>query len=603
MQFTLFAQFTLLIMLGASVVAAGITATARHYGVEAALAREGSAVLDQVHALVDPALSSDDLRFPTSERQRSIEQILRERVVFGRTLRASILSLEGTVLYSTDPSFVGMRRDALEQLTAVQSHQVRTLFSDEPGVPGGFVIYAPVRIGGQVAGAYEIHRRPDPLDPNLGDRWLAPWLGTAAGVSLLFLLMLPLVRRISQLLAKRAEENARLIEELEVSYADLRRALDEASGVRERLTLLAAAVEGSAETILISDTSGRILYANPAAQDIFGYEPSELTGKNVRMFQPPRLPPLAEEILRASAEGVWQGQVKVLCKDGREIPVRVTASMVRDEGGSASGIVALIHDLSEEQRHQEELIQARSQAAAYQRGESLKSELISIVSHELRTPLTALQGFSELLLVREPSDEERRLWTTTINEETKRLAEILDDLLNVSRIDAGAIRLNIAPTAIEDVIREVFTSFSTQSPRHDFVLGVETSGLAVAADRDRLTQILDNLLSNAVKYSPGGGTIRIEVRERAGDAVVSVTDQGLGIPVGELPKLFSRFHRIDSHDRISIRGTGLGLYITQQLVAMHGGRVSVNSEVGRGSTFTFTLPLVPADTKAMTGAR
>ena len=106
-----------------------------------------------------------------------------------------------------------------------------------------------------------------------------------------------------------------------------------------------------------------------------------------------------------------------------------------------------------------------------------------------------------------------------------------------------------------------------------------------------------------MKYMPAGGTIRIAVRERNGEAMVAVSDEGLGIPPEEVPKLFTRFHRVDTPDRVSIRGTGLGLYITQQLVAMHGGTISVESEVGRGSTFTFTLPLASRKPEAVTGAR
>jgi len=252
---------------------------------------------------------------------------------------------------------------------------------------------------------------------------------------------------------------------------------------------------------------------------------------------------------------------------------------------------------------QAELIQARSEAEAYRRSESVKSELISIVSHELRTPLTALQGFSELLLVRSSTEEERRLWTTTINEEAKRLAKILDDLLNVSRIEGGTLRLSMRPVPLDAVIQQVLPSFEGGDARHHFVVDPSPPGLAISADRDRVMQILDNLVSNAVKYSPAGGEVRVAVSEDGGDAVISVTDQGPGIPGDELPKLFSRFHRIDTQDRVSIRGTGLGLYLTQKLVAMHGGTMSVTSRVGEGSTFTFTMPLVRAERAAMTGAR
>jgi PAS domain-containing protein len=150
--------------------------------------------------------------------------------------------------------------------------------------------------------------QPNPVDPALGGTWAVNWVPAAIGISVVFLLLFPLVRRVSQLLAKRAEENARLLAELELSYAVLGRALEAASGARERMALLAAAVEASAETIVISDTEGRILYANPAARDVYGYDPSELTGKNVRIFEPPGRRPLAAEILRPSTEGVRQGR-------------------------------------------------------------------------------------------------------------------------------------------------------------------------------------------------------------------------------------------------------------------------------------------------------
>jgi len=250
----------------------------------------------------------------------------------------------------------------------------------------------------------------------------------------------------------------------------------------------------------------------------------------------------------------------------------------------------------DEQPRQEEFVQARREAEA-EDAEAAKSELISIVSHELRTPLTALQGFSELLLVRECSEEERVLWTTKINEEAKRLAKILDDMLTVSRIERGVVRLKLQPIAIEEAIRDALALFSADSNDHRFIVDVDALGLAVSADRERLTQVIENLVSNAVRYSPGGGTIRIAASESDGHAVVSVSDQGIGIPAEELPKLFSRFHRIDTPDRVAIRGTGLGLYIAQRLVAMQGGTISVESEVGKGSTFTFTMPLARSETR------
>src|SRR5207302_1431513 len=210
------------------------------------------------------------------------------------------------------------------------------------------------------------------------------------------------------------------------------------------------------------DVEGRIQYANPAARAMYGYDPGELAGQNVRIFQPPGRRPLADDILRASAEGVWQGEVNVLRKDGSELPVHLTASVVRDE-----------------------------------------------------------------------ADEARRE-ATAISEEAKRVAKILDGPLGVSRIEAGTSHLKLARIPVDEVVGEIVRSFAEQGSEHRFAVDVSEATPLVSADRERLKQILDNLLSNAVKFTPGGGQIRVAISARDDAAVVSVADEGPGIPSAEL---------------------------------------------------------------------
>lgn len=439
----------------------------------------------------------------------------------------------------------------------------------------------------------DVARDPLLLEARLAEIRRAQWLAAFAGVLLFSVATLPLVRWASVQSRRQRMENERLLGELQASHADLGRVLEEVSNARERLELLARAVDGTAEGIVLTDVYGRIVYANPAAHHIHGFEPGELIGQDVAVFEPPGRKPLSAEIVRSSSTvGLWRGEVNARRKDGGVLPVQITATVVHDHAGVQAGMVAIVHDLSEERRQQEQLIEARSQVQAFQQSEAIKSELISIVSHELRTPLTALQGFSELLLTRGPSEAERLLWIKTINEEAQRLADILDDLLHVSRIETGTIHLQPHPVRLEEVVHQTISRFSGQTHAHQFVVSSDDPDLTVLADRGRLVQILDNLISNAVKYSPAGGKVRVHLNQTRAQASVSVTDHGLGIPAEHLPKLFTRFHRVDTPDRSAIRGTGLGLYITKELVALHGGAISVESKEGRGSTFTFTMPLV-----------
>jgi signal transduction histidine kinase len=228
----------------------------------------------------------------------------------------------------------------------------------------------------------------------------------------------------------------------------------------------------------------------------------------------------------------------------------------------------------------------------------MKTELISMISHELRTPLTALQGFSELLLTRENSPEEVQLWMETIHTEATRLGEMLDALLQVSRLEGSGIQLRVRPIALGQTIRAIVADFPLSSPTHRLMVEADHGDeVQVQADPDRLAEIVGSLLSNAVKYSPGGGTVRVSLG-RAGDwSRVSVQDEGLGIPPEHQARLFTRFYRVDTPDRAAIRGTGLGLYLANQLVERQGGKMSVESAVGRGSTFSFTLPLASEDAR------
>lgn len=221
----------------------------------------------------------------------------------------------------------------------------------------------------------------------------------------------------------------------------------------------------------------------------------------------------------------------------------------------------------------------------------MKSEFVSTVSHELRTPLASVLGFAELMLNKELKPERQQRYVTAIYQEAKRLTALINDFLDLQRMESGLQNYVKEPVAIDALVQEVFALYQVQSSRHTFTLDRQTPQALVEGDRNKLRQVMTNLISNAVKYSPLGGEVRVTFREDKGRLFIDVADNGLGIPTDALPHLFSKFYRVDNSDRREIGGTGLGLAIVSEIVAMHQGEITVTSESGRGSTFTVSLPL------------
>ena len=218
--------------------------------------------------------------------------------------------------------------------------------------------------------------------------------------------------------------------------------------------------------------------------------------------------------------------------------------------------------------------------------ERRRDTFVSIASHELRTPMTTILGFSELLLSRNPPEATRREWLERIHLHSKRLADIVDNLLNVSRIQSGKLAVNLEQLPLSVVIEEVVGAARTTTEIHEFMVDISPDTPKVVADRDKLAEILTNLLSNAVKYSPGGGQITVSARLQPGKdrVVVAVADQGLGISRRDREHLFTTFHRIRRPETDGISGTGLGLYIVKELAGLMRGEVWLKSQLGKGST-------------------
>lgn len=226
--------------------------------------------------------------------------------------------------------------------------------------------------------------------------------------------------------------------------------------------------------------------------------------------------------------------------------------------------------------------------------ERLKDELVSTVSHELRTPLTSLRGFSELLLKRDYPPDKQKQFLSIIHNESARLTALINDFLDLQRIESGQQTYNFADLDIASVLQETLAVFQREESPHSFSSVTPDSLPLVSVDVDRIRQVLTNLIANAVKYSPQGGAITVRAVSEPDKIVVSVIDQGVGIPLEAKAKLFRKFFRVDNRETRSIGGTGLGLALVKDLIEAHGGSVWVESEPGQGSTFSFSLPLAPS---------
>lgn len=222
--------------------------------------------------------------------------------------------------------------------------------------------------------------------------------------------------------------------------------------------------------------------------------------------------------------------------------------------------------------------------------DQVKSEFVSTVSHELRTPLSSVLGFTELMLNKDLKPERQQKYLTTIHKEAKRLTQLINDFLDIQRMESGRQAYEMSDLELLPIVQEVVESFALNSPKHILRVQSTVPSTVVRGDVDKLKQVFVNLIGNAVKYSPDGGEVDIEMRYDPKSLVIEIKDQGLGIPKDAIDKLFSKFYRIDNSDRRKIGGTGLGLAICKEIVKAHDGEITVLSEQGVGSTFTVYLP-------------
>jgi two-component system phosphate regulon sensor histidine kinase PhoR len=361
--------------------------------------------------------------------------------------------------------------------------------------------------------------------------------------------------------------------------ADLARSLNRMAGqMEERLALLErertelrTILDGMVEGVLLLDADGRIAAANAAFARMFGAG-GTLTGR--QPLEAARVPALQEAVDRAlSATTPLVHEIALAGPPERVISASLAA--VR-EGERSIGAVVVLHDITE-----------------IKRLERVRSEFVANVSHELRTPLTAIKGYAETLLGGGLDEKPRAVeFVEVIARHADRLRDLIEDLLDLASVEQGEARLRIGRVAIAEVVAQAEATLRPSADRRSQTLRVEVpSGLpGVLADRDRLAQVLINLVDNAIKFTPDGGRILIRAAFEDRRVILSVSDTGIGIPPGELGRIFERFYRVDrSRDRKE-GGTGLGLAIAKHLTQAMGGTIEAESAPGAGTTFRITLP-------------
>jgi PAS domain S-box-containing protein len=412
---------------------------------------------------------------------------------------------------------------------------------------------------------------------------------------------------------------ARAKEEIEESYRTLRIAQAEVRDERHRLDLI---IDSVADPILVTDQEGDIVLMNEPAERLFNVPSAAGEAAQRRMrANGANLTSFVSNVLTRSGEQRYRGEIQLSDPfTGRALPVEGVAGTILSEQGELMWVVTILHDLTEalekaklyeqlkeasaelerkvqeataELAEQNELL--RRQHIALEQASALKSQFLANMSHEFRTPLNAILGYTHMLLhgVSGTVSDAQRKSLTRIDSNSRHLLALINDILDITRIEAGRMPLNLASFQIQDLIDEVMSELEPIIKRSNLVVAAKIQGRLppLKSDRQKVKQIVLNLLSNALKFTPlGSVTIRASHDPRTKMIAIAVRDTGVGIPPDDQVKVFEDFRQLDSSPARGYGGTGLGLSICRRLSQMLGGSIELQSEPGQGSTFTLLLP-------------
>jgi PAS domain S-box-containing protein len=354
---------------------------------------------------------------------------------------------------------------------------------------------------------------------------------------------------------------------------------------------LAAIVESSDDAIVSKTLDGTITSWNPGAMHLFGYEPQEIIGQSIMTIVPPELQAEETETLARLRRGERLDHFETVrvAKDGHRLDISLTISPIRDEEGEIIGASKIARDVTERKRAEGQLREA----------DRRKDEFLATLAHELRNPLAPIRNAAELLRRADSLSPELRAVSTILERQVRQMTHLVDDLLDVSRITTGQVRLQREPIELSALLTAVIESYRSvfEAARHQVTFSPADTPIYVDGDRIRLTQVFSNILHNAAKYTRAAGRIHIELRKHDTDVLVSVRDNGIGIPREKLSYVFELFAQLNrSYERMD-EGLGIGLTLAKRLVELHGGRIEAKSEgLNQGSEFLVYLPAIGTQT-------
>ena len=348
----------------------------------------------------------------------------------------------------------------------------------------------------------------------------------------------------------------------------LKRTLEEIAEERDKMeTIIRYMTDG----VMSFNREGRMILCNPAARRMLGLE-EEQTVMFDGFFRSLGVPVRLGQFLYFESQGIME---RIVSFKGAYLAVTLAPIKIEEEKNT--GVVVVWQDMTERQKL-----------------DDLRKEFVANVSHELKTPLTTIKTYSETILDDGLENKEMAIsFLGVINKETDRMNRIVSDLLTLSRIDYHKLSWKMNRFSIDDLLGELTETLSVPAKKHQHSLTyIAPENLPeIVGDRDRIQQLLINILSNAIKYTPNGGTIRIVAGVRGGEVHIQVKDNGIGIPKEDLDRLFERFYRVDKARSRERGGTGLGLSIAKEIADAHGGRISIESQVQKGTTVHIYLPI------------
>jgi len=346
--------------------------------------------------------------------------------------------------------------------------------------------------------------------------------------------------------------------------------------VMEKLLHWAAIIESSDDAIISKSIDGYITSWNKGAQQLYGYKPEEIIGKHVSVLMPPEKKDDFPFIMKQLHEGkrVEHYETQRMAKDGRILHVSLTVSPIRDSQGNIIGASKIARDITDKVE-----------------SEKRRDEFVSTASHELKTPITSQKAFGELLeqIIDKEGYTKLKPYIQRINQQTNKMTKLVEDLLELSRVQTARLKMENKKFIFDNLIDEIVSSVQLTT-KYKIIRNGKTNK-KIYADRERLSQVLMNLLTNAIKYSPKTDKILVTTKVKGSSVITGIQDFGIGIAKEYHHKIFERFFRITDMDEKTYPGMGIGLFLSQEIISRHNGKLWVESVKGRGATFYFSLPL------------